>query len=92
MGVGLNILRATDDREGLGIPVHIFQRMALDCADVKSVVALARSLKFAASSNTILGDPSGHVTSAVQPQRRRCAVTRSRCGGAHQSLLRCSAR
>ncbi len=63
VGVGLNILRATDDREGLGIPVHIFQRMALDCADVKSVVALARSLKFAASSNAILGDPSGHVTS-----------------------------
>ena len=39
--------------------MHIFQRMALDCADVKSVVS-SRSLKFAASSNAILGDPSGH--------------------------------
>ena len=38
---GFNILRATDDREAWASRC-IFQRMALDCADVKSVVALAR--------------------------------------------------
>ena len=63
VGVGLNILRATNDRQQLGIPVHIFQRMALDCADVKSVVRLAQSLVFSASSNAILGDASGYVCS-----------------------------
>ena len=63
VGVGLNILRATNDRQQIGIPVHIFQRMALDCANVKSVVSLAQSLIFSASSNAILGDASGHVGS-----------------------------
>ena len=63
VGVGLNILRATNDRQQLGIPVHIFQRMALDCLDVKSVLRLAQSLQFSASSNAILGDTSGHVCS-----------------------------
>jgi isopenicillin-N N-acyltransferase-like protein len=63
VAVGLNILRATNDREQLGIPVHIFQRLALDCKDVEAVLTLARSLLFAASSNAILGDSSGRVTS-----------------------------
>ena len=63
IGVGLNILRATNDRQRMGIPVHIFQRLALDCANVKSVVSLAQSLAFSASSNAILGDASGHVCS-----------------------------
>ena len=63
VGVGLNILRATNDRQQLGIPVHIFQRMALDCGSVKAVVSLAQSLVFSASSNAILGDASGHVCS-----------------------------
>ena len=63
VAVGLNILRATNDREQLGIPVHVFQRLALDCRDVDAVLALARSLLFAASSNAILGDSSGRVTS-----------------------------
>ena len=63
VGVGLNILRATNDRQHVGIPVHVFQRMALDCADVKTVVKLAQSLVFAGSSNAILGDTSGHVCS-----------------------------
>lgn len=63
VGVGLNILRATNDRDMLGMPVHIFQRLALDSSDVASVVAMAKALRFGASSNTILGDPSGHVTS-----------------------------
>ncbi len=63
VAVGLNILRATNDRQTIGIPVHIFQRMALDCADVRTVVSLARSLAFASSSNAILGDASGHVCS-----------------------------
>jgi len=63
VAVGLNILRATNDREQLGIPVHVFQRLALDCQSVDTVLALARSLLFAASSNAILGDSSGRVTS-----------------------------
>ena len=63
VGVGLNILRATNDRQHAGIPVHIFQRMALDCASVDAVVALAKSLIFAASSNAILGDAAGRVCS-----------------------------
>lgn len=61
VAVGLNILRATNDRQNVGIPVHIFQRLLLDCADVKTGVQLARSLVFAASSNAILGDAGGHV-------------------------------
>ena len=61
VAVGLNILRATNDRQQLGIPVHIFQHMALDCTSVDAVVALAQSLAFAASSNAILGDASGNV-------------------------------
>jgi isopenicillin-N N-acyltransferase like protein len=63
VAVGLNILRATNDREHVGIPVHIFQRMALDCTSVNAVVTLAQSLIFAASSNAILGDATGHVCS-----------------------------
>lgn len=63
VAIGLNILRATNDREQLGIPVHIFQRMALDCACVDDVVKLAQSLAFAASSNAILGDATGKVCS-----------------------------
>lgn len=63
VAAGLNILRATNDREQPGIPVHIFQRMALDCASVDAVVLLAKSLAFAASSNAILGDATGNVCS-----------------------------
>ena len=63
VAVGLNILRATNDRQHIGIPVHIFQRMALDCASVDAVVALAKSLVFAASSNAILGDATGKICS-----------------------------
>ncbi len=63
LAIGLNILRATNDRQELGIPVHIFQRMALDCPDVASLVALAKPMKFSASSNAILGDAHGFVTS-----------------------------
>ena len=61
VAVGLNILRATNDREQTGIPVHTFQRMALDCESVDAVVSLAKSLAFAASSNAMLGDASGKV-------------------------------
>ena len=63
VAVGLNILRATNDRRQLGIPVHIFQRMALDCESAGAVVTLAKSLAFAASSNAILGDATGNVCS-----------------------------
>ena len=62
LAIGLNILRAVGDgaRE-LGIPVHVFQRAALECATVAEVVALARHTPFAASSNAILGDATGQV-------------------------------
>ena len=63
VAIGLNILRATNDRKHVGIPVHIFQRMAFDCASVDAVVALGTSLAFAASSNAILGDATGKVCS-----------------------------
>ena len=63
LAIGLNILRASNDRQQAGIPVHIFQRMALDCTSVDAVVALGESLAFAASSNAILGDATGNVCS-----------------------------
>lgn len=63
VGVGLNILRAANDRQRAGIPVHIFQRMALDCGSIDAVITLAKSLIFAASSNAILGDATGRVGS-----------------------------
>lgn len=77
LGVGLNILRATNDRQHIGVPVHVFQRLALDCNSVAEVLALAQRLKFSGSSNAILGDASGQVASleyscngiyAVQPE------------------------
>jgi len=89
VGVGLNILRATNDREHIGIPVHIFQRMALDSADVPSIVSLASSLAFAASSNAILGDVKGNVCSleyspggvaAIAPDQGVVAHTNHFCG------------
>ena len=61
LAVGLNILRAHNDRTAIGVPVHVFQRLALDAADVPAVLARARGLRFAASSNAILGDAAGHV-------------------------------
>lgn len=61
LAVGLNILRAHNDRTTPGIPVHVFQRLALDEADVPGVLARARGLRFAASSNAILGDAAGQV-------------------------------
>jgi isopenicillin-N N-acyltransferase like protein len=63
VAVGLNILRANNDREQLGIPVHIFQRLALDCQSVDAITDLSKSLKFAASSNAILGDATGNIAS-----------------------------
>jgi isopenicillin-N N-acyltransferase like protein len=63
VAVGLNILRSNNDRQTLGIPVHIFQRLALDCKSVDEITALARSIKFCASSNAILGDATGNVAS-----------------------------
>jgi isopenicillin-N N-acyltransferase like protein len=61
VAVGLNILRSQNDRSQLGIPVHIFQRLALDCRSVDAVVELATSLRFAASSNVVLGDATGNI-------------------------------
>ncbi len=63
LAIGLNILRATNDRQQLGVPVHVFQRAALACPDVQAVVALAQALSFAASSNAMLADAKGNVAS-----------------------------
>lgn len=63
LAIGLNILRAVNDGTRLGLPVHAFQRAALDCTTVAEVVQLAGRLPFAASSNAILGDAGGAVTS-----------------------------
>jgi isopenicillin-N N-acyltransferase like protein len=63
LAVGLNIVRAENDREKLGIPVHIFQRLALDFANVEAVLGFSKSLVFSGSSNAILGDSSGRIGS-----------------------------
>ncbi len=63
LAIGLNILRAVNDGTRIGLPVHVFQRAALDCASVAEVVQLAGRLPFAASSNAILGDAGGAVAS-----------------------------
>jgi isopenicillin-N N-acyltransferase like protein len=63
LAIGLNILRAENDRETLGIPVHIFQRLALDLSRVDDVFEFSKSLLFSGSSNAILGDSLGRVGS-----------------------------
>jgi isopenicillin-N N-acyltransferase like protein len=63
VGIGLNILRGNNDRKELGMPVHIFQRLALDCKNLDEIVTLARAMKFCASSNAILGDATGNIAS-----------------------------
>jgi isopenicillin-N N-acyltransferase-like protein len=63
LAIGLNILRAKNDGARIGLPVHVFQRAALDCASVTEVLAFAGRLPFAASSNAILGDAGGAVAS-----------------------------
>ncbi len=63
LAIGLNILRATNDRQRVGIPVHVFQRLALDLDSVTDVVALAKTLRFSASSNAIVGDAQQTIAS-----------------------------
>ncbi len=63
LAIGLNIMRAQNDRQTIGMPAHIFQRLALDLRSTDAVIELARSLKFSGSSNAILGDASGRVAS-----------------------------
>ena len=63
LAIGLNILRAVNDGSQIGLPVHVFQRAALDCANVAEVIQRAGRLPFAASSNAILGDAGGAVAS-----------------------------
>ena len=88
VAIGLNILRSANDRERAGIPVHIFQRMALDCANIDAVITLAKSLIFSASSNAILGDASGRIgsleyspngASAIAPDQGVVAHTNHFC-------------
>lgn len=61
LAIGLNILRADNDRQTLGIPVHIFQRLALDFNRVDELLTLAQSLRFSSSSNAIVGDSLGRI-------------------------------
>jgi isopenicillin-N N-acyltransferase like protein len=63
LAIGLNILRANNDRTTIGMPAHIFQRLALDYDCIESLAEFAKCLKFSGSSNAILGDISGRVAS-----------------------------
>ncbi len=63
VAIGLNILRANNDRQAPNMPAHIFQRLALDLDSVDSIIEFARTLKFCGSSNAILADGSGRVAS-----------------------------
>jgi isopenicillin-N N-acyltransferase like protein len=63
LAIGLNIMRAENDRQFIGMPAHIFQRLALDLDSVDHVIQFARSLKFSGSSNAILGDQNGRIAS-----------------------------
>lgn len=62
-GITLNILRSTHDGVSPGIPVHLFLRALLDCRDVKDAVALTNTLSFTGSSNIMIADKNGHLTS-----------------------------
>jgi isopenicillin-N N-acyltransferase like protein len=63
LAIGLNILRAINDRSEIGMPVHIFQRLALDLDSVDRVIDLAKTLRFSGSSNAMLGDANGRIVS-----------------------------
>jgi isopenicillin-N N-acyltransferase like protein len=63
VAIGLNILRAQNDRSNVGIPAHIFQRLALDFDSVEKVVNFSRALRFSGSSNAVLGDADGRIAS-----------------------------
>jgi isopenicillin-N N-acyltransferase like protein len=63
LGIGLNIMRAQNDRQTIGMPAHIFQRLALDLPSIDKVIEFAKTLRFSGSSNAILGDSSGRVAS-----------------------------
>jgi isopenicillin-N N-acyltransferase like protein len=63
LAIGLNILRAVNDRSSIGMPAHIFQRLALDYDSIDPIIEFARKLKFAGSSNAMLADLSGRVVS-----------------------------
>jgi isopenicillin-N N-acyltransferase like protein len=63
VAIGLNILHAQNDQSSVGMPVHIFQRLALDFDSVDAVIEFAKAIRFSGSSNAMLGDASGRVAS-----------------------------
>lgn len=63
LAIGLNFLSAETAHVSAGLPAHIFQRLALDFDSVDEVIAFAKTLRFAGSSNAILGDPSARIAS-----------------------------
>lgn len=62
-GVTLNILRSTNDGQRAGMPTHLLLRALLDCKDTAQGRALAQSLDYPASSNIMVADPGGEISS-----------------------------
>ena len=68
-GVGLNILRSTDDGTKQGVPVHVLLRALLKRADTRDAIVFASKLSFGGSSNILCGDTSGDIASLeIAPQ------------------------
>jgi isopenicillin-N N-acyltransferase-like protein len=71
-GVGLNILRSTDDGRHTGVPVHVLLRALLKRTSVADAVAFASKLRFGGSSNIPCADKGGDIASLeVAPQGLR---------------------
>lgn len=62
-GMCLNILRSFDDGNQTGLPVHFLLRGLLECETVEQAKALVNSTQFASSSNVLIADKSGDMTS-----------------------------
>ena len=72
LGVCLNILRSTFDRNRRGVPVHVLLRALLECSCVRDALAFASKLDFGASSNVLCADRSGEAASLeVSPKGLR---------------------
>jgi len=79
LGMCLNILRSVFDGREAGMPVHIALRAFLDCRDVADAILLARTLKFAGSSNVLMADRGGDCAS-LELSPRGVRVVRSESG------------
>ncbi len=62
-GVTLNILRSNADGQQPGMPTHMLLRALLECENTEQGRELADSLEYPASSNIMIADPAGEITS-----------------------------